>query len=191
MLTDSLSALVASPPLLYVTNARRFTDWRLVFTAVTFQVSSAVVCLPMFTKSLPSILTTLCLRAEQHSLSVCKSHSVSTSLAIVYASACLMQQQLHTYGLPVHPQAASAHIYVIPVKGTRQADACTTPADQQCRVLAGRGVPYRCISAASSGLSTSAAVNCWHTNTSLPQHGCDTSSVQAVLEESQRQNSLA
>ncbi|DBA80600.1 TPA: hypothetical protein ACH3X1_007859 [Trebouxia sp. C0004] len=38
VLTDSLSALVASPPLLYVTNARRFTDWRLVFTAVTFQV---------------------------------------------------------------------------------------------------------------------------------------------------------
>ncbi len=48
VLTDSLSALVASPPLLYVTNARRFTDWRLVFTAVTFQVSSAVVCTPMF-----------------------------------------------------------------------------------------------------------------------------------------------
>ena len=38
VLTDSLSALVASPPLLYVTNARRFTDWRLVITAVTFQV---------------------------------------------------------------------------------------------------------------------------------------------------------
>lgn len=38
VLTDSLSALVASPPLLYVTNARKFTDWRLVFTAVAFQV---------------------------------------------------------------------------------------------------------------------------------------------------------
>lgn len=38
VLTDSLSALVASPPLLYVTNARRFTDWRLVVTAVTFQI---------------------------------------------------------------------------------------------------------------------------------------------------------
>ena len=38
VLTDSLSALIASPPLLYVTNARRFTDWRLVVTAVTFQV---------------------------------------------------------------------------------------------------------------------------------------------------------
>ena len=38
VLTDSLSALVASPPLLYVTNAKKFCDWRLVFTAVTFQV---------------------------------------------------------------------------------------------------------------------------------------------------------
>lgn len=41
VLTDSLSALVASPPLLYVTNAKKFTDWRLVFTAVTFQVITA------------------------------------------------------------------------------------------------------------------------------------------------------
>ncbi|KAL3145808.1 hypothetical protein ABBQ38_015185 [Trebouxia sp. C0009 RCD-2024] len=38
VLTDSLSALVASPPLLYVTNAKKFCDWRLVLTAVTFQV---------------------------------------------------------------------------------------------------------------------------------------------------------
>lgn len=43
VLTDSLSALVASPPLLYVTNARRFTDWRLVFTAVTFQVAGSPI----------------------------------------------------------------------------------------------------------------------------------------------------
>lgn len=41
VLTDSLSALVASPPLLYVTNAKKFCDWRLVFTAVTFQVITA------------------------------------------------------------------------------------------------------------------------------------------------------
>ncbi len=64
------------------------------------------------------MLITLCLRAEQHSLSVCKSHNVDTLLAIGNASACLLQQQLHTYGHLVHPQAASAHIYVIPVKGT-------------------------------------------------------------------------
>lgn len=42
VLTDSLSALVASPPLLYVTNAKKFCDWRLVLTAVTFQVITAV-----------------------------------------------------------------------------------------------------------------------------------------------------
>lgn len=42
VLTDSLSALVASPPLLYVTNAKKFCDWRLVLTAVTFQVTTAV-----------------------------------------------------------------------------------------------------------------------------------------------------
>ncbi|KAL0046717.1 hypothetical protein WJX82_008191 [Trebouxia sp. C0006] len=47
VLTDSLSALVASPPLLYVTNARRFTDWRLVFTAVTFQVVGSPIELPL------------------------------------------------------------------------------------------------------------------------------------------------
>ncbi len=76
MLTDSLSALVASPPLLYVTNARRFTDWRLVFTAVTFQVSSAVVCLPMFSLSAEHLVS-LPYVSEQRSLSVYAKVTVS------------------------------------------------------------------------------------------------------------------
>jgi len=49
---------------------------------------------------------------------MCLYAKVTVSVHPLHASACLLQQQLHTYGLPVYTQAASARMYVIPVKGT-------------------------------------------------------------------------
>ena len=76
VLTDSLSALVASPPLLYVTNARRFTDWRLVVTAVFFQVSillhysASISCLGVLLGLNPTMHSWYCLCLDCHASSV-------------------------------------------------------------------------------------------------------------------------
>ena len=39
VVTDSVAAAAAAPPLMYVTRVRRFCDWRLVITVTVFGVS--------------------------------------------------------------------------------------------------------------------------------------------------------
>lgn len=87
VLTDSLSALVASPPLLYVTNAKKFCDWRLVLTAVTFQVITATqattsTCQPSSNTDLASCNCSVgvCqnLRTLSLSLNLCKTRCCPT-----------------------------------------------------------------------------------------------------------------